>query len=156
MRRVLSGMLMVGLAVVAGGSAFRAAPQGQTRSFLIVEADQGFLYAPMEQECPQGFEMTVEESFLSQQTPAERERLLKPENAKEYASKWKGDFMHGPGGENVCNNPKSFMDDPRRFVYRGTASTVAYGMNLDGTTDGHATTNTCAHPKFTGVNGEPA
>lgn len=151
------GLLVVlGVVVFAGGRVFQAAPQGQTRAFLIVESDQGFLYAPMEQECPQGFEMTVEESFLSQQTPAERERLLKPENAKEYQSKWKGEFIHGPGGENVCNNPKSFMNDPRRFVYRGTASKVAFGVNLDGTTDGRATKNTCAHQKFTGVNGEPA
>jgi hypothetical protein len=110
----------------------------------------------MEQECPQGFEMTVEESFLSQQTPGERERLLRPENAKEYQSRWKGEFIHGPGGENVCNNPKSFMNDPRRFVYRGVASKVAYGVNMDGTPDGHATKNTCGHQKFTGMNGEPA
>jgi hypothetical protein len=149
-------VVVAGLAVAAGGGAFKAAPQGQTRAFLIDDSDQGFLYAPMEQECPQGFEMTVEESFLSQQTPAERERLLKPENAREYQSKWKGEFIHGPGGENVCNNPKSFMNDPRRFIYRGTASKIAYGMNLDGTTDGRATKNTCAHQKFSGVNGEPA
>jgi len=29
-------------------------------------------------------------------------------------------------------------------------------MNLDGTTDGAATANSCAHEKFTGPNGEPA
>jgi hypothetical protein len=157
-RRVLqaSGAIAVVAVVLMGGDTFRAAPQGQVRAFLVVDSDAGFLYAPMEQECPQGFEMTVEESFLSQQTPAERERLLKPENAKEYASKWKGEFIHGPGGENVCNNPKSFLNDPRRFVYRGTASKIAYGVNLDGTPDGRATANTCAHQKFTGVNGEPA
>ena len=159
-RRVLraSGLLAAfGVCVLTiGGSAFRAAPQGQTRAFLIDEADQGFLYAPMEQECPQGFDMTVEETFLSQLTPAERERLLRPENGKELASKWKGEFMRGPGGENICNNPKSFMKDPRHPPYRGTASKIAYGMNLDGTPDGRATANTCGHPKFTGVNGEAA
>src|SRR5438552_2062227 len=165
MRRVLSqmprgsvragGMLVaLGLALLAGGNAFRAEAQGQTRAFLVVEADQGLLYAPMDQECPQGFEMTVEESFLSQQTPAERERLLKPENAKEYQSKWKGEFIHGPGGENVCNNPKSFMNDPRHPAYRGVASKVAYGMNLDATADGRKTANTCAQQKFAGVDGE--
>src|SRR5262245_48665713 len=155
-RRVLrtTGVAAGVCLLVMGGSTFRAAPQGQTRAFLVVEADQGFLYAPMEQEGPKGFEMTVEESLLAQQTPAERERLLKPENAKEYNSKWKGEFIRGPGGENVCNNPKSFMNDPRRFIYRGTASKIAYGTNMDGTTDGRATKTTCAHQKFTGVNGE--
>jgi len=147
--------LGLGLALIAGGNVFRAAPQGQTRAFLILESDMGLLYAPMEQECPQGFEMTVEETFLSQQTPAERERLLRPENGKELASHWKGEFMRGPGGENICNNPKSFMNDPRHPVFRGTASKVAYGMNLDGTPDGRATANTCGHQKFAGVSGEP-
>jgi hypothetical protein len=32
---------------------------------------------------------------------------------------------------------------------------VAYGLNLDGTTDGRATPTTCAHQKFEGLNGEP-
>jgi hypothetical protein len=157
-RRVLRAAgvaLGLGLALIAGGNVFRAAPQGQTRAFLILESDMGLLYAPMEQECPQGFEMTVEETFLSQQTPAERERLLRPENAKELAGHWKGEFMRGPGGENICNNPKSFMNDPRHPVFRGTASKVAYGLDLDGTPDGRATPNTCGHQKFVGVNGEP-
>ena len=42
--------------------------------------------------------------YLATKTPAERERLLKPENAKRYAKGWKDDFITGPGGENVCNN----------------------------------------------------
>jgi hypothetical protein len=100
--------------------------------------------------------MTVEEAFLATKTPEERERLLKPENAKEYGKGWKEDFITGPGGENVCNNPKSFMNDPQHPPYRGVTSKVAYGMNLDGTTDGRATPKSCAHPKFIGVNGEPA
>src|SRR5688572_8262153 len=94
----------VGLSMAAGGNAFRAQSQGSSRAFLIVQSDQGIHYGRFEEDCPQGFEMTVEEAFLATQTAAEQERLLRPENAREYASKWKGEFITGPGGENVCNN----------------------------------------------------
>jgi hypothetical protein len=150
-------LVALGFAVlIAGGNAFRAAPQGETRGFLIVKSDLGIHYGPFEEDCPLGFEKTVEEAYLATKTPAERERLLRPENAKEYARGWKEEFITGPGGENVCNNPKSFLNDPRHPPYRGVSTKVAYGMNLDGTPDGRATAKTCAHPKFIGVNGEPA
>jgi hypothetical protein len=156
-RRTGGLLVALGLALlVIGGSTFRAAPQGQTRAFLIAQADLGIHYGKFEEECPQGFEMTVEEAYLASKTPEERERLLRPENAKEYGKGWKDDFITGPGGENVCNNPKSFLNDPRHPPYRGVQSKVAYGMNLDGTADGRATSNTCAHQKFVGDNGEAA
>ena len=129
---------------------------GSTRTFLIVKSDNGIHYGKFEEDCPKNFELTVEEEFLASLSPAERERLLKPENAKEYGNAWKNDFITGPGGENVCNNPKSFVNDPRRRIYNGVSSKVAYGLNLDGTPDGHATAKTRAHPKFEGLNGEPA
>jgi hypothetical protein len=141
--------------LITGGNTFRAAvAQGQSRAFLIVRTDLGVHYGEFKDECPQGFEMTVEDGYLATKSPAERERLLKPENAKEYASGWKNDFITGPGGENVCNNPKSFMNDPRHPAYRGVKGSVAYGLNLDGTPDGAATATTCGHQKFTGTDGE--
>lgn len=155
-RRTSGVLAVLGLALIASGNDFRAAPPGQTRGFLIVGSDLGIHYGQFEEDCPQGFEMTVEEAFLATKTPAERERLLRPENAKEYAQGWKEDFITGPGGENVCNNPKSFLADAKHPPYRGVKSKVAYGMNLDGTPDGRATANTCSHEKFRGVNGEPA
>jgi hypothetical protein len=156
-RRTTGGLLVaLALGLVAGGDAFRAAPEGRTLGFLIVQSDQGIHYGKFEENCPLGFEMTVEEAYLATKTPAERERLLRPENAKEYAKGWKEDFITGPGGENVCNNPKSFMNDPKHPLYRGVQSKVAYGMNLDGTLDGRATLKSCAHEKFAGVNGEAA
>src|SRR5437868_2184280 len=96
----------IGLGLFEGGRAFRAAPQGQTRAFLIVKSDIGVHYGKFEEDCPQGFEKTVEEAYLDTKTSQERERLLRPENAVEYANGWKNEFITGPGGENVCNNPK--------------------------------------------------
>ena len=145
----------IGLSVLMVGGPYRAADGGQTRTFLIVQSDLGIHYGKFEEDCPQGFEMTVEEAFLATKSPQERERLLRPENAKEYAKGWKDDFITGPGGENVCNNPKSFMSDPQHPPFRGVKSKVAYGLDLDGTTDGRATSKTCGHEKFVGENGEP-
>ncbi len=144
----------IALALTAATPTFRAAPQGSTRAFLIVQSDLGIHYGDFEQDCPTGFDPTVEELYLATKSPAERDRLLRPENAREYANGWKNEFITGPGGENVCNNPKSFMNDPRHPRHPGVKSTVAYGLNLDGTKDGAATASTCGHQKFAGVNGE--
>ena len=149
-------LLAVALGVAASGGPLGAAGEGETRGFLITGSANAFHYGAMEVDCPMGFEPSVEELWLATLLPAERERLQRPENAKEYAQSWKNDFITGPGGENVCNNPKSFLTDPRHPAYRGVQSTVAYGLNLDGTTDGRATPNSCEHPKFEGLNHEPA
>jgi len=149
-------LMTVVLGVAARGGQSLTAAEGETRGFLITKSADAFHYGPMEVDCPIGFEATVEENFLATLTTAERDRLQRPENAEEYGRTWKNDFITGPGGENVCNNAKSFMDDPRHPPYLGVQSELAYGLNLDGTIDGRATPNSCAHPKFEGLNGEPA
>ncbi len=149
-------LLAVAVCVAASGGPLGAAAEGETRGFLITGSANAFHYGPMEVDCPLGFERSVEENWLATLLPAERERLQRPENAQEYAQSWKDDFITGPGGENVCNNPKSFLTDPRHPPFRGVQSSVAYGLNLDGTADGQATANSCEHPKFDGLNGEPA
>lgn len=153
-------MFMLSLVVTVGvttmGGAVEAAGEEETLGFLITGSANAFHYGAMDVDCPMGFESSVEENFLATLTTAERNRLQRPENAKEYAQSWKEDFITGPGGENVCNNAKSFVDDPRHPPFRGVQSSVAYGLNLDGTADGRATANSCAHPKFKGLNGEPA
>ena len=142
---------------VLGGDGVRANSDSEgTRGFLITDSRLAMQYGPFESDCPDGFEPTVEELFQATLSPAERERILKPENAEEYTRAWKFDFIMGPGGENVCQNPKSFMNDPRHPPHRGIQSTVAFGLNLDGTPDGRATPLTCAHPKFEGLSGEAA
>lgn len=144
-------------AVLAGAALDNVhAREGSTLGFLVVDSRLAMHYGPFESDCPGGFERTVEENFLATLGPDERERILRPENAEEYANAWKGEFINGPGGENVCQNPKAFLDDPRHPPHRGVRSRVAYGLNLDGTPDGRATPLTCEHPKFEGLNGEPA
>lgn len=154
-QRLLACAVLAGLALAALQGSARAR-EGSTLGFLIVDTRLAMHYGPFEADCPLGFEPTVEENFLATLSPDERERILRPENAEEYANAWKGEFINGPGGENVCQNPKAFLDDPRHPPHRGIQSTVAYGLNLDGTPDGRATPLTCEHPKFEGLSGEPA
>ena len=153
--RLLVCAVLAALAIAALDGGVRAR-EGSTRGFLIVDSRLAMHYGPFESDCPGGFERTVEENFLATLGPDERERILRPENAEEYANAWKGEFLNGPGGENVCQNPKSFLNDPRHPPHRGIQSKVAYGLNLDGTPDGRATPLTCEHPKFEGLNGEAA
>jgi hypothetical protein len=145
----------LGLGAV-GARTYGADREGSTTlAFLIAKADLGIHYGKFEEDCPQGFEMTLEESYLASLTPAQKEWMLRPENSFEYGNAWKNDYLAGAGGTNVCSNPKAFRNDQRRRPYRGVTSKVAYGLNLDGTTDGRATSKTCAHQKFEGLNGEP-
>ena len=149
---VLAGLAMA----VLGGDGVHANSDESTRGFLITGSRLAMNYGPLESDCPDGFDPTVEELFHATLSSDERERILRPENAEEYSRAWKGDFLNGPGGENVCQNPKSFANDPRHPPNRGIQNTKGYGLNLDGTADGRATPLTCAHQKFEGLNGEAA
>ena len=156
---VIGMLVAVGLALGAMDTRTFGAEEGEdgsTFGFLIAKADKGFHYGTFEEDCPDGFELTLEEEYLASLTAGQREWMRLPQNSFEYGRAWKTDFLAGPGGTNVCGNPKSFRDDPRRRIYRGVRSPVAYGLNLDGTTDGRATPGTCAHQKFEGLNGEPS
>ena len=155
-RHLQIGCVVLAALVVAAPDGGVRAREAGTQGFLIVDSRLAMHYGPFESDCPGGFERTVEENFLATLTPDERERILRPENAEEYANAWKGNFINGPGGENVCQNPRAFLDDPRHPPHRGIQTRVAYGLNLDGTSDGRATPVSCEHPKFEGLNGEAA
>ena len=151
----LLSAVVLGLAASSARMVVRAS-DGETRGFLITRSAQAFNYDATDVDCPDGLELTTEEGFLATLTAAERKRLLRPENAEEYGYRWKEEYITGPGGENVCNNPKSFLTDPRHPPYRGVQTSVSHGLNLDGTMDGRATAKSCAHEKFTGLSGEAA
>ena len=55
-------------------------------------------------------------------------------------------------GKSLCADPTLVPDPHMRTVQGGTAS----GINLDGTSDGHPTANSCAHGKFSSPSGAPA
>ena len=121
------------------------APKTRTLGFAVTS----FPYAIYKgaNDCPDGMAMAAKEIYLAASTPAERSRLTKPENLKEFEQK----AYHTTDGKDLCQAP-----DYPRAAQRTTRSKISYGMSVDGTDDGHATDTTCAHEKFTGPNGEPA
>jgi hypothetical protein len=97
-------------------------------------------------DCPDGMALAAKELFLMSVAPAERVRLNKPENTEEFEKR----AYHTPDGKDLCEVP-----DYPRPPQRTSQGHISYGMNLDGTTDGAATPNTCAHEKLTGPDGTP-
>jgi hypothetical protein len=108
-----------------------------------------------ENSCPEGLALTPQESFLRQQTPAERRRLLRPENAQEFEQKYKWDFGTGPNGEEMCREPRGFRNKYEHPIQRMVQGTVSYGMNLDGDEGtGPPPSGICRHENFVSPEGE--
>ena len=78
----------------------------------------------------------------------EARKKLKERVPGELRSAW---TFRGPGGANVCDNPKA-VPDPGQQTVQGK---IAYGLNLDGAGSDRAAKNTCKHENFSGPDGEP-
>jgi hypothetical protein len=101
--------------------------------------------------CPKGTANMVRDNFLTTVPPAERTRLLKPENEPELTAKWKAYGFSADHRMNVCTNFDQF-DHP---LYKTVQSKIAYGVNLDGDTTGKSSDPyVCPHQKFVSPTGE--
>jgi hypothetical protein len=136
-------------AALAGMSA-TAASAAETRGFAISWFQPA--YNVGDDDCPNGVSQETDwkTMFEKQGKTAEQIKAL-------FEHPLSPEFRHaaidrGPHGEDVCANPWVVTDTSWKTVQ----GKVAYGANLDGTSDGHATPKTCAHQKFTGVDGAPA
>ena len=108
-----------------------------------------------ENSCPDGLALTPQQSFLKQQTPAEATRLQKPENADEFAQKYKWDFGTGPDGGEMCKEPRGFQNQYAHPIQRMIQGKTSYGMNLDGHDGkGPPPQGICAHENFVSPEGE--
>ena len=96
-------------------------------------------------DCPDGPVLSAKDIYLKSVSPAEQKRLQLAENLKEFEQK----AYHTADGRDVCE----VLDLPRE-PQRSPKGKISYGMNLDGTKDGAATANSCAHEKFTSPDGE--
>jgi hypothetical protein len=145
------GILFAVLAVVAvSGSVSAAAPgpSPKTLGFVVVSLSMAVYETQYMDECPEGLALSNDELWWLNTPPAVRARMTN-EGDKE-PEKWLSfSNLRGPHGEDVCWNPTIVKDPPLRTV-RGRMS---FGMNLDGTEDGHATAQSCAHEKFIGADG---
>ena len=106
------------------------------------------IYPGMQDACPTGLANMVRDNFLSTVSPAERERLLKPENEPELTKDWKAYGFSPDHRMNVCGNYDKF-DHP---LYKTVQSKIAYGVNLDSANPQDP--YVCPHQKFTSPTGD--
>lgn len=147
------GALAGGLVVLAWPAGAQP-PAGTDYGFVMTRLGAAFYRGDEKVDCPDGRSHSLREAYMATQSPAERERLVRPENAKELERKYKIDYVFGPGGRDICTNPAAF-DTPSRELQKTVQSKIGPGMNLDGAAPGGAPApGTCAHDKFTGPAGE--
>ena len=151
-----AGALLIAAAAMAATTSFVAPAVGEAPSGLPevpANGEMGFLVSrfvmpivPGLEACPDGLALNIRESYVAGLAPAEKERLLRPENEAELTQRWKASIM-GPGGSNVCTNPEMFPDRP---LLRTVRHPTGWGMDLDqGGND-----DTCAHEEFTDPHGK--
>ena len=152
MRLALGSTGVLAVAALATGA---GQPQGNPDyGFVVSKATPSFIWGDEKVDCPEGRSPTVRDAFLLSQTPAERARLLKPENSIELEKRYKVDYVYPTGGRDICSAAATF-DTPDRVVQKTIQSKVAPGLDLDGAADDSTPApGTCAHQSFTGVNGE--
>lgn len=101
--------------------------------YALYETDYG------KEECPDGLQ------------PGERKQYQSMPDFEEHKTKVGGNFQtRGPNGETADNSPMVVQD---AIPFREYKATKGFGLNLDGTDDGHATSRTCKHEKFTDPTG---
>lgn len=132
------------VALVAGSAApalSRAAESQPSGTIGLVVTDWRYdLYETADKsECPAGLQVGEATQFKARPHPLER------------LKKWGAFQNRGPNGENANYSPLAVED---ALPFHELKTKVGYGMNLDGTSDGHATDKTCKHEKFTNPEGE--
>jgi hypothetical protein len=158
---VIIGVLTLGAASAAAPSSRpTAAASAAQLPAPPANGEMGFVfsffvpavYPGMKDACPNGYSYQVRESFLSTLSPAERARLLKPENEVELTTRWKAYGVPGPARRNLCTNYDEFPDHPE---YKTVQSKIAYGVNLDDDATGKPNDPyVCPHRNFVSPAGE--
>jgi hypothetical protein len=128
--------------------AVAAQPESPTdkRTIGLVLGDWRFaLYETKEKtECPEGFQYRQMDNYQAEY-PTAQARQARERQVGYYTNR-------GPNGENVFYFPTSVKDP---LPFRAVKSTVAYGLNLDGETDGKGAGRSIAHENFVSPDGEP-
>jgi hypothetical protein len=159
--RLRTALLGVTAALAAMGAASAdPAPAGKTAIGLVLTTWVPAFHetAGATDECPAGFQHTNRENW-SKQYPSQEQQSKITQSYVHLGPNAPGGPIpdlylqnRGPNGENVTYNPTLVQD---ALPLLEVQSKVAYGLNLDGSADGHATPNTCAHQKFVSPDGEP-
>ena len=113
----------------------------KTIGLVITDWRYALYQTPAVEECSNGLQPGEVAQFKAQDDPLG------------HLNKFGGTTQNrGPNGENDNYSPLAVED---RLPFSELRTKVGYGFNLDGTTDGHATSKTVAHEKFTSPEGEP-
>ena len=143
--------LLIAAAPAAAKDDGAKAGPSKTFGFVITTWNTGLYESKFVDECPEGFNVGYDEYWW---------RGLSKEDRAKYTDnglisrldRYFRAIRRGPKGEDVCMNPTAVKDPPLLLA----EGKQAYGVNLDGTDDGHATPKSCAHEKFAGLDGTPA
>jgi len=132
------------LFLLLSGHAVVASAEQQTLSYVVTKWNTATYETLFMDECPEG------------PTPGNQEiweSTISPEQRRSYPTRLVTQMRHvnyrGPNGEDICAEPTSVKDPPLKIV----EGKYAYGIDLDGNTDGEPTANTCKHTNFTGLDG---
>ncbi len=117
-----------------------------TIGLVVTSIRTAGIETPHLDECPQGVAIGNDEIWWKSLSPRDRDKLTSggvkgPDSRRGLAT------VRGPRGEDVCWNPTVVTDPPQRTIQAARS----IGFNLDGTSDGKATPQTCAHKKFVGA-----
>ena len=126
----------------ASSAVTKATAPGKTIGLVLTQEEPGHWETPgAREECPDGLQFTEKDNWDA----------LKKEARDDLNEKFGHRWNRGPNGENSTTLPWAVKDS---LPFREVQSKIAYGFNLDGTTDGRESTRTCSHQKFQGPNGE--
>jgi predicted lipoprotein with Yx(FWY)xxD motif len=122
---------------------------GASMGFVVTSFFTAIYETKTLDECPSGLAATNDEIWWKSLSPKDR---IAPthDGDLEPAARMRASSLRGSHGEDVCWNPTSVEEPPLRTV----KGRISYGLNLDGTQDGHQTAKSCAHDKFAGPDGE--
>ena len=146
---LLSVFFLLAKFSAASAADHASSPKGVV-GFVLTSLFTAVFESKFMDECPEGLAVGNDELWLQGLTPSERERATLAGTRNHIDRKYLAE-VRGPQGEDTCWYPELIKDPPLRTV----KGTTAYGFNLDGTTDGGATSKSCAHEKFTGPDGTP-
>ncbi len=147
---ILSGLIATGI-TPANATPASAPLTKRTYSFILSSLFTAVNDTKDMGECPDGLTISNDEIWLKSLTPEQRERATDGGKTTHILRRLAAS-LRGPHGEDVCWFPEAVKDPPMRTV---PGKAVSYGVNLDGTADGHATAKSCAHEKFVGIDGTP-
>lgn len=125
----------------------RVAPAGGELAFVVESFAPPYYHGA--DDCPEGPAAALRENFTASLGSADRERLLRPENATEFQQAYRS-YARGPDGGDICTNFDRFVRPAGRTVQ----GAVGPGLDLDDGGDAVGGSQGCMQSDFTSPTGE--